>query len=42
MIIGGAGGPNVFGSWLMMISPGAGGVGGRKYLMASSFFENKI
>lgn len=33
---GGAGGARVLASCVIIISPGAGGVGGRKYLTASS------
>ena len=31
---GGAGGTRVLASWVMTISPGGGGVGGRRYLTA--------
>lgn len=33
---GGAGGVNIFGSCWIKISPGGGGVGGRRYLIATS------
>jgi len=36
MISGGAGPTTVSASCVMMISPGAGGVGGLKYLIANS------
>ncbi|RNA40872.1 hypothetical protein BpHYR1_033622 [Brachionus plicatilis] len=37
MMIGGAGELTSLGSWLMMMSPGGGTLGGFKYLMASSW-----
>ncbi|RNA35176.1 hypothetical protein BpHYR1_023981 [Brachionus plicatilis] len=42
MMSGGAGAVTVLGSWLIMISPGLGGVGGLKYLMASSWTYSKL
>lgn len=36
IISGGAGDVAMFGSWLIIISPGAGGVGGRRYRIANS------